>query len=56
MATKKTSTTAAATPAPSTAPLLTANVPQQISYSGQNYIELRLPAGAFLASALGGVS
>jgi hypothetical protein len=38
-------------PTPSGAPLLSGNVPQQISYSGQNYIELRLPPNAFVASA-----
>lgn len=34
-------------------PLLSANVPQQVSYSGQNYIELRLPPSAFIASTQG---
>jgi hypothetical protein len=32
-------------------PVLSANVPQQISYSGQNYIELLLRPGSFAASA-----
>lgn len=35
------------------APLLSGNVPQQVSYSGQNYIELRLPPNAFIASTQG---
>lgn len=33
------------------APILSANVPQQISYSGQNFIELQLPGTAFAATA-----
>jgi hypothetical protein len=48
MATKKSTTPAATGTA---APILSGNVPQQISYSGQNFIELQLPAGAFLAGA-----
>ena len=34
-----------------TAPLLSYNVPQQVAYSGQNYIELRLAANDFIATA-----
>jgi hypothetical protein len=33
------------------APLLSYNVPQQVGYSGQNYIELRLAANDFIATA-----
>jgi hypothetical protein len=43
--------TAAAAAAPSGGPILSANVPQQVSYSGQNFIELDLPETAFLATA-----
>lgn len=34
-----------------TAPLLSYNVPQQVAYSGQNYIELTLAANDFIATA-----
>jgi hypothetical protein len=47
---KKTATVATAA-ASSGGPILSANVPQQVSYSGQNFIELDLPEAAFLATA-----
>jgi hypothetical protein len=34
------------------APELSYDVPQDVSYSGQNYIELQLPDGYFRASAV----
>lgn len=34
-----------------TAPLLSYNVPQQVAYSGQNYIELTLAENDFIATA-----
>jgi hypothetical protein len=47
---KRTAASAAAA-APGGGPVLSANVPQQVSYSGQNFIELALPDTAFLATA-----
>jgi hypothetical protein len=35
----------------SAAPVLSGNVPQQISYSGQNFIQLDLLASMFIATA-----